>query len=81
MLKQNLSAYDKALVLVIFAVIALVLEVVFVYQYVTTGIVTFSPTAMIRGDGAFYFIIIAGIASAAFIPIAIMRFVKVLQSE
>ena len=81
MFKQNLSPYEKGMVLVFFAVISVILEVVFVYQYVTSGIVKFSPTATISGDGAFYFIILAGLLAAGFLPFAINKFREALKEE
>ncbi len=81
MFKQNLSPYEKGMVLVFLAVISVILEIVFVYQYLTTGIVTFSPTAMIRGDGALYFIIAAGVLVLGFIPFAFNKFREALKDD
>ena len=81
MLKQNLSPYEKGMVLVFFAVISVILEAVFIYQYVTTGVVKFSPTAIIRGDGAFYFIILAGVLATGFLPYAINQFRVALKED
>ena len=74
MLKQNLSAYERGLVMMLFAVIAVILELVFIYQYINDGVVKFSPTAMISGDGAFYFVIIAGLFAVGFLPYAVNIF-------
>ena len=74
MFKQNLSTYEKALVMVVLAIISIVLEGIFIYQYLTTGIVTFSPTAMISGDAAFYFLIITGVIAGGFLPYAVNQF-------
>lgn len=79
--KQNLSPYEKALVSMLFAVITLVLEVVFVYQYATSNMVKFSPTAYIRGDGAFYFVIILGLFASAYLPYAINKFRDALKDD
>ena len=81
MLKQNLSPYERGLVMMLFAVIAVVLEVVFIYQYINDGIVKFSPTAMISGEGAFYFVIIAGLCAVAFLPYAINLFREGLKDD
>ena len=81
MFKQNLSPYEKGLVLIVFAIISVVLEVVFIYQYATTGIVKFSPTAMISGDGAFYFVILTGMLALGFLPYAINQFRDALKDE
>ena len=81
MQKQNLSPYEKALVSVIFAIVTLVLEVVFIYQYATTDIVKFSPTAMISGDAAFYFVIVLGLFTAGYVPYAYTKFRDALSQD
>ena len=81
MLKQNLSPYERGLVTMLFAVIAVVLEVVFIYQYVNSGVVTFSPTAKITGDGAFYFVVIAGLGAVAYLPHAISKFREGIKDD
>ena len=81
MQKQNLSPYEKALVSLLFAVITLVLEVVFVYQYIDSNVVKFSPTAMIRGDAAFYFIIILGLFAVWYLPYSINKFRTILKED
>ena len=81
MQKQNLSPYEKALVSLFFAVITLILEVVFVYQFITTDIVKFSPTAMISGDAAFYFVILLGIFAVGYLPHSIKKFRAALKED
>jgi hypothetical protein len=79
--KQKLTSYESALTSLLFAIIALILEVVFVYQYLESGVVKFSPTAMIKNDGAFYFIIIMGLFTLFYTPYAVNRFRQALSDD
>ena len=81
MQKQNLSPYEKALVGLLFAVITVVLEIVFIYQYIDSNVVKFSPTAMIRGDAAFYFLIILGLFAVFYLPHSINKFRQALKDD
>ena len=79
--KQKLTSYESALTSLIFGLIALVLEGFFIYQYFTTETVKFSPTAIISGDGAFYFVIIMGLFAFTYFPYALKKFIKALADD